>query len=359
MKKWAFFSIVFVIMLSLDVLGSIPDVDLEILGPAVVTPQEPVVGDKVSIVLYIYNNGPDDISGLVKIDWRVNGKNIGQTMIVGILADEQKEIKNTFKVKDKINKIKVTIATKMVPYIDNNIDNNIYEEEVVFNNLTPENESQQGKQGNIVIGQVDDQGQTGEQGIRRPGSHSGKNPNQSGSAGNGNSSSTGNNSNKEQGNPPVTGNNSGNTSGSSSDSSNQNSSSRESHGNADTSVAPAYYDSELNQLFTNYIVSYLKFYAKLAETIAKESNSGRKTALAVLKQDVDTLHSNYIIINAFNVKGAQSSAAAPNISWDTLDALLVKIEAGLDAFDEFNPMKDEYIDNSEDYLSKAKDVLGG
>jgi hypothetical protein len=346
-------------MLSLDFLGSIPDVDLEIFGPAVIAPQEPVVGDKVSIVLYIYNNGPDDISGLVKIDWRVNGKNIGQTMIVGILSDEQKEIKNTFKVKDKTNKIKVSIATKMVPYLDNNIDNNIYEEEIVFNNLTPVNDSQLGKQGNIAIGQMDDQGQTGEKVIGRPGSRSGRNPNKSGSAGNGNSSSTDSNSSKEQGNPPTTGNNSGNTSGNSSDSSNQNSSSRESSENTDTSVAPTYYDNELNQLFTNYIVSYLKFYAKLTETIAKESNSGRKAALAVLKQDVDTLHSNYITINKFNVKSAQSSSSGLNIGWDTLEALIVKIDSDLDAFDEFEPMRDEYIDNSEDYLSKAKDVLGG
>jgi len=352
MKKWAYFSIVFLMLSSLDFLGSMPDVDLEIFGPAATAPQEPVVGDKVSIVLYIYNYGPDDISGLVKIDWLVNGKNIGQTMIIGILSEEQKEIKNTFKVKDKINKIKVTIASKMVPYVDNNTDNNVYEEEIVFANLISEDGSQQGGQGNTVIGQVDDRSQNGEQGIRRPGSHSRRNPNQSGST-------TGSNAHKEHDNPSATGNNSGNTGGNSSDSSNQNASARKSSGNTDTPAAPTYVDNELNQLFTSYIMSYLKLYAKLTETGVKEGNSGRKAALVVLKQDVDTLHADYIAINKFNVNGVQSGASGLNIGWVALEALLVKIDAGLDAFDEFEPMRDEYIDNSEDYLAKAKQVLGG
>jgi hypothetical protein len=352
MKKWVYFLIIFLMMSSLDFLGSMPDVDLEILGPAVTAPQEPAVGDKVSIVLYIYNYGPDDINGLVKIDWRVNGKNIGQTMLIGLLSEEQKEIKNTFKVKDKINKIQVSIVTKMVPYTDNNIDNNIYEEEIVFANLMPEDESQQGGQGNTVIGQVDGRSQTGEQGIQRPGSHPGRNPSQSGST-------TGSNAHKEHDNPPATGNSSGNTDGNSSGSSNQNTSARESSGNSDNPAALTYVDNELNQLFTSYIMSYLKLYTKLTETNAKEVNSSRKAALAVLKQDVDTLHADYIAINKFNVKGAQSGVSELNIGWVALEALLMKIEAGLDAFDEFEPMRDEYIDNSEDYLAKAKQILGG
>ena len=106
-------------------------------------------------------------------------------------------------------------------------------------------------------------------------------------------------------------------------------------------------------------MSYLKLYAKLTETCAKEGNSDRKAALTVLRQDVDNLHTNYIAINKFNVKSAHSGSSALNIGWVALEALLVKIDAGLDAFDEFEPMRDEYIDNSEDYLAKAKQVLGG
>jgi len=352
MKKWAYFSILFLLMLSLDFLGSMPDVDLEIFGPAVVAPQEPAVGGKVTITLFIYNYGPDDISGPVKIDWRVNGKNIGQTMIIGILSDEQKEIKNTFKVKDKINEIKVSVVTKMVPYADNNIDNNLYEEEVAFANLTPEDDSAQGGQGNAVIEQENDGSQPDEQGIRHPGSRSGRDTGQAGST-------AGRNSSKKQGNPQATGNNCGNTGGNSSDSSTQNASTRESSGNSNTPATLTYVDNELNQLFTSYIMSYLKLYAKLTETCVKEGNSDRKATLTLLRQDVDNLHTNYIAINKFNVKSAQSGASGLNIGWVALEALLVKIDAGLDAFDEFEQMRDEYIDNSEDYCAKAKQVLGG
>ena len=38
-------------------LAALPDVDLEIIGPAVIDPSEPIFGDKVTITLYLYNYG--------------------------------------------------------------------------------------------------------------------------------------------------------------------------------------------------------------------------------------------------------------------------------------------------------------
>lgn len=364
MKKWILISVSFLLALSFHSFAEMPQVDLEIFGPAVVDPQIPSAGGKVTITLYIYNYGPEDVSGPVKIDWKVNGKNIGQTMIMGILTDEQKEITNTFKVKEKINKLRVSIATKMVPYKDINADNNLYEEEITFENFTVSgSDSTQGGTGTSISGT----GETGEQNNRSSGNRTvtnpqkevlnnpGTNSSSQGQGGTSTGTAGGSSSNKSQGNPSASGNSSG-SSGSSAGSSSSSSSSRASKSNTEESVSPSYADNELNKVFTIYLMSYMKFNQKLVAVIAGTADSNIKTTLTALKQDTDSLHSSFIAINTSVLNGSNSTAAS-GINWVALEALLSKIDSNLGNFDELEEVSEDYIDKAEDYLSKAKNTL--
>lgn len=360
MKKVIFTLLFCFIAHSAVMHAALPDVDLEIIGPAVIDPSEPIFGDKVTITLYLYNYGPEDIKGPIKVDWKINGKSIGQSVTMGLTADEQKEIKNTFKVKDKVNKLRVSISTAMTPFTDSYTDNNIYEEEISLTNLiSDEGTSADGGQNTeLANDKFANRIRDGKSRVEESSGSSGSQPNTSGK-GTSNSSQNTQSSNRTGNNSQNSGNED-KTQGSdqNKNSSNSNTSAKDSKANPNNpNSSPTFDNSELTRLFASYVTSYLKLYTKLMDSILHENDNARKNGLSGLKKDIDALHSQLISLNK-KLAGNQSSSRESKTDWNALQELLSKIETQLGNFDELESFTDDYIDNADSFISKLKDSLG-
>jgi hypothetical protein len=147
------------------------------------------------------------------------------------------------------------------------------------------------------------------------------------------------------------------TQGNNQNSSGNNTSNKDQKTNPNSNSIPTFDNSELARTFAAYVTSYIKLYAKLNETLARESDAGKQSSLSTLKNDIDALHSLLVAINKTNANGSASSRGN-KIDWNGLQDLLSKIEAQLDNFDELESSRDDYVDNADDFISKSKEKIG-
>lgn len=366
MKRYLIFIVGILLLTESISFCALPDVDLEIVGPAVVDLAQPTFGEKVTVSLFIYNYGPENVTGPVKVSWMVNGKNIGQSIIMGLPAGEQKEIKNSFKVKDKVNKVKASVVTTMVPYADNYADNNVYEEEIAFTNLNANESSTQNQQdqGTLNSEEITKKGR-GKNRVEEPqegseGSGTKTGGNTGGQIGEGStseSSSSSNSSSKESNNQTSSpgGDNKQNPTGVNNNTG-SNASSRESGVNKKTYSSPVFDDSELTRMFASYVTSYLKLSAKVSLMLVQETDTNSKNAVSELKKDLETMHTTLVSINQL-CAGNTSSSHQANIDWNSIKSLISALESKIEPFEELESLGEEYIDNTENFISKAQDFL--
>ncbi|MBN2135151.1 MAG: hypothetical protein JW737_05435 [Acidobacteria bacterium] len=306
------------VLFSVTVLADLPEADISIDQSVQVEPLNPQYNQKVTLSIMIENTGPDDITGPVKIIWKLNNRKLHETKIINLAAYDYKTISVDFRVKESEYTLSVERVSRAIPYQDNNSYNDSYSIQLSF----PEVQ----KPANITTSQQTTQST----GLPGNTTTTPTNPGNLGKGSGSNNSDSGSGTNSETGSEDTgesTGtDNSGNLS----------------RGGGTTTNSTM--DATSAQVFSEYYLQYLKVSGELKVKISKETDAQTKASLEKLSDEVNELNARFTSLTKGNsVSGSsESETSIPEL---------------VDSIEEYFGNLDLMDDLGEPFITKSKKMI--